>query len=340
MAILFMDGLDMYSNVTDLGAGGWGVASFNFSTTGGRFGGGAIVNGTATTTAVTVDITGAALGDTYIACFAYRQIQSLNNVVQFRAGTVILAQLNISNAGVVTFVPQSGSNIASASGVVPSGVWVYIEFKVTFGTNASTGSVDVRVNGTSVLSGSGLDTHNGNVVTNMRFVGGGSSNSNFWDDVVLIKGAGASPTDFIGDCRIDYIIPDGDKTLQDWTKSSGSNAYELIDDTLNAHDGDSTYIFSTTAGDESEFEMSDVAGASDLVHAIQLRGRVRKTDAGAASYRLYIDSNSNRENGPTVNPTTTYDPSRNGIIPLNPDGSVAWDDTAVNALIVGAERIT
>jgi hypothetical protein len=75
------------------------------------------------------------------------------------------------------------------------------------------------------------------------------------------------------------------------------------------------------------------------VYAVQVQAYAKKDDAGAASYRVGINSNSNVENGPDVSPGTGY-AATFAIWDLDPDGDVAWDEAAVNALKVRVENRT
>ncbi len=120
-------------------------------------------------------------------------------------GTSIQAN---TDGSVRAVVGNSGSvHGTSSAGAMPGmsdtsgGTWKYVEVKVK--VHASAGTVDVQVNGASVLSLSGLDTDNGGSKVECEFFrllqlsGGG------YDDVYLCDTAGSIRNDFLGDIVVE-----------------------------------------------------------------------------------------------------------------------------------------
>jgi hypothetical protein len=343
MTLVFMDGFDCYASGADNDASGGMVLNntAQFSTSEGRYGGGCLRNNGTFGNVNQLNFTGAQ-GETFIACFAYFHPGSAATTDAFRfrtTGGAALAGISHDVDGKISFNPQSGSSITETGTSLTPNQWVWVEFSVTFGTNASTGSFEVRVNGTTVLSGGSLDTHTGVNPGQFCMMGaGGSVNTRRMDDLVLIKVDGTAPNTFIGDSRIDNLRPNGNTADADWSGGTNSSDYLEVDDTLNAADGDTTYISVDAAatGDVSRFAYTNLVGTPNSIRAVQPRIRARKTDAGAAAYRAFIDSGA-VANGPTINPTEGYVWHRNGMFVQDPNTTAAWIATGVNALTVGVE---
>lgn len=343
MAIQFADGFDLYANVADVLKGGWGRShiSVGLSTTNGRFGGGCLQIVDAPSDQGWSGSMYAANGETIIIGFAFRQEHSTSVTVGNIISTALFS-LRLSGTGVLTLLDQAGSTVGTSGAVVTQGQWHYIELKVTLGTNDSNGVASVRVNEDVVISATGQDFFSSglNFISTVTLGGpsSGSGGSLRFDDVIIIDETGSDITDFIGDTRIDTIIPNADGGVVDWTASAGDD-YETVDDTPNAANDDTDYISSNTPGQESRFAMTDLGGSLDI-HALQVRLRARKDNAGTRTIRGLVNSNSNEALGPAVGLSTDYAWLRNGVIYENPDGDVAWDVTSVNAVQAGVEVVT
>jgi len=107
-----------------------------------------------------------------------------------------------------------------------SGRWYYIEMDATIHT--STGSVQVWIDNTSVFSQSGINT--------------AAAGSNDWDVFRVVLGAGEFFDDHyvlddqaglntrLGPVVIEGLLPNGDTGFQDWTPSTGTQHFSLVDD--------------------------------------------------------------------------------------------------------------
>ena len=146
-------------------------------------------------------------------------------------------------------------------------------------------------------------------------------------------------TDFIGDVKITTQSPTADAATVDWTASAGSD-YQCVDETPNAANDDTDYISSSTAGQESRFAMSNLAATPAAVHAVQVRYRAKKTDAGNRTIRSLVNSNATESVGVERGLSTAYKWFHGDVFELDPDGSVDWDGAAIDALEVGVEVVT
>jgi hypothetical protein len=108
-----------------------------------------------------------------------------------------------------------------------SATWKYVEVKVKVHDTA--GTVEVRVDGTTVINVTGADTRNNNAACTGLVncvgwvypnVGGGAT---YWlDDIYILNEQGSSPfNDFLGDVTISYLQPNGVGSQTDWTPSAG-----------------------------------------------------------------------------------------------------------------------
>jgi hypothetical protein len=162
------------------------------------------------------------------------------------------------------------------------GTWYYIEIKVVIHDTA--GSVELRINGATVASASGVDTRNGGtgVVNGFQFGAGhgGSSqrtNANFCD-LYVCDGSGAINNSFLGDCKVECLFPNGAGAETQWTPSAGSN-YQNVDETPPNDDTD--YNKSNTVDQVDTYAMTDLASTTGLIYGVQYLDYVRKDNAGS-----------------------------------------------------------
>lgn len=134
------------------------------------------------------------------------------------------------------------------------GDWNYIEFKSSIGDSVSW---EVRLNMSSVLSGSGADLKSSanayfNKVSFYLDHGGATAvGDTAWvDDFYIVNG-----TDYLGDVRVDYSVPVLDVVKQ-FTPSSGILNYDMVNETV--IDGDSTYVQHEATPGQDVYECADL----------------------------------------------------------------------------------
>lgn len=158
----------------------------------------------------------------------------------------------------------------------------YVEFKALI--HASAGTVDVRIDGASVLALTGIDTMETATAAWDEFaighVGGPSSLIVQIDDLYVADSTGSDVNDFTGDLRIDVCQPTADGAATSFTPSSGSDNFAMVDE--DAADGDSTYNESSTVNHIDSFTTED-APTSNPIIAVAVTMQARKTDAGSST---------------------------------------------------------
>ncbi len=241
----------------------------------------------------------------------------------------------VVGAGYGVAVYRNATLIAT-SALLPQiviGAYCYIELDVTI--HNSTGAYEVRVDEVAVLSASGVDTANtaNNYATGFGFIGG-QGNSAF-DDYYCCDTTGSNYNTFLGDVRVETLMPTSNSSVQ-WTPSTGTN-YQTVDETtLSAAD----YNESSTVGHIDKFGLQDLTTTPTTVHAVAPIMNQAKVDAGGRTIRNILDSGGTVRNGASVSPTLTTPLYTTDIVMLNPNGSVAWTGTSVNALLAGYEIVT
>jgi hypothetical protein len=261
-------------------------------------------------------------------------VPASRNILNFRSSATAQGTLGLFADGRVYLTNSAGTVVATSAASVPEGLGTgaYIEAKITFG---DAGAFELRVNGATEGSGTS-DFKNGAApasADNIR-IGHLSTNTNCAsriDDFYLCDTLGSVNNDFLGDCRVDTIRPNGAGNYTQFTPSAGAN-WEAVDDgTPNTTD----YVDSTTVGHRDSYAMGNLAPLNDTtVYAVQTLVAVNKDNSGFRQVRPFVRSGGVDGDGGIATLGTSQTYARH-IHDLNPNGDVAWTEGAVNAMEAG-----
>jgi hypothetical protein len=246
----------------------------------------------------------------------------------------IQVYLLISSNGTISVYRYNGNLLASSSaGVIQSDTWQYIEFKTTI--DNSSGIAIVKVNGVEVINESSLDTQysasaNVNMVQLLNNAGG----STYFDDFYICDTSGTKNNDFLGDINITTLYPNADGTYSQFTPSSGSDHYALVDE-AQLTDDDADYTESATAGNKETFTFETFTGTTTIL-AVQSCMAVKNTDAGTLNVQPVLISGAS----PTETDGSNYLLSSTTkcmmtIYEKEPIDDVDWTASKVNAAEFG-----
>jgi hypothetical protein len=239
-------------------------------------------------------------------------------------------------------VTRNGNSVSGGKGTqaISAGVWHYIEFKVTIGTSIAAGTCVVKVDGATVVTvAAGQSVQNTvNASANQVRIGAMGvtyfAGTTQFDDHYICNPSGAHNNDFLGDVRVDTLFPTSDGHYTDWTPSSGSSHFALVDD---ATPDLGTYVGSTTVGNRDSYGMSELEPlVSQTVYGVQVNVAVLKDTTGLRSIETFLRSNSVDVDGATA-AISTDQAFISQVFETNPDGGVAWTETTVDAAEAGVK---
>ena len=125
------------------------------------------------------------------------------------------------------------------------------------------------------------------------------------------------------------------KTTIDFT-AVYQNFYAVND---SAVDGDTSYVYSGTANNVDQYDLSDLPSTPAAIYAVQARLVSRKSDTTTRGAKLQVKSGSTTSESSEVIQSTTYT-AINVTHVVDPDTSAAWTASAVNALKLGVKVST
>lgn len=277
---------------------------------------------------------------TWIVGFAYKRDYASNDekpILQLRdnAGAVQVALCLRGLDGLLRLWRGDQTTLLATSTVaLPTGAWSFLELKTTIHDTA--GAMELRINGATAATFSGDTKYSSTIGTarSIRLSGGVYSSTYYgWiDDLYICDGAGATNNDFLGDCRVDTLYPNGSGASAQFAPTGSAANWENVDDVT--PDDDASYNASDTAGAVDSFAFTDMAVLNTTVFGLQANILARKDDAGSRTLRAIARiGGANHEGGDLSLSDSYLDLTQ--VWPLNPATSTAWTESQINAAEFG-----
>lgn len=214
--------------------------------------------------------------------------------------------------------------------------WYYIELKVVL--DNSVGTAEVRVDGTAVINKTSIDTQGRATATwaGLRITQGNCD----VDDLYLCDGSGSINNDFLGDCRVEALLPQTDAVTAGFnaglTPSTGSDHGALVDEVT--PNGDTDYNKGATAGLKDTYNFPNMASTGDI-KGVQVLLYVRKTDQVTKTLRPVVRHAGTDYPGTTVTAAIGFEYKRQ-LYETNPGTSAVFTGSDVNSLQAGGEVVS
>jgi len=332
MSLIHLDGFDEYSGASDPAM--QYTMNGQFSTSAGRYGGGAL------------NISGYNQTIQYVLPSPQTEIWlgfAMNNQ-ETSSQQLVLALGSPSNtegalwyqgnSGAWTFYRgQQDSSLGTATKAIMANSWHWIE--VHYKIDPSAGVLELWIDGVQIMDLTGVDNSKtgGTSLTTLTFGGANNSQAAYYDDLYILNTSGSANNGRLGDSRIETLKPTSDAGPNNGTPSSGSTHYAMVDE--NQNDGStSTITIANTSGQEELFGMGSLDGTPATVHAVKVTCIAEKTDGGSCSGEAVVSSSGTAAEGAST-PLLTSFSLIGGIFETDPHTSAAWAYGAVNAMDCG-----
>lgn len=281
-----------------------------------------------------------AANDTWIVGFAYYYNKTTNieePILQLFDGATVQCAVNLQcNGELQARKSAGGTSIGFTTGArIRAGVWNYIEVKIK--VNATTGTVDIRVNGVSVMSVTGKNTDQAasGQATKIALCGASSGNQSTFDDFYVCDKSGSNNNTFLGGQKVTTLFPTGDSGTNQWTPSSGSNHFDRVNE--NPHDSSTTYLSDILTGDTEEFNYADTGSEVTLIKGV-LVNTVFETDSALPfSVKNHVNSGgTSSDDAGTAGTNGTYD-TASFLVESDPNTTALWTKTNLDAALFGVK---
>jgi hypothetical protein len=346
MSIILTEGFDLIGSNADLLGRGWTIAEAGvIAATANQYGGRAWDLGTTDDTVLALNMPVVIGTQPYISVACWRLYTTIPGTA---AGSIIgigdgvspvttlapnSAHVYLQNAagGGIRVSKANNTEVITLGSRIKANVWQHYELRVF--VDHSVGTLEFWLDGILEVSETGIDTRDSGTTGNIHFTGNNDPSNCYIDDIVITQDATTEHAQ-IGLHRIHTLLPDGAGTNTAWT---GSNTD--VDDPFGASDGDTTFASESVVNDKQDYTFDNLSESPASVISVTVVTEARKDDSGTVGLTSFVLSNAVEGAGTEVGLSEAYSTS-NDFFPLNPDGSVAWTETTVNALQAGHEITT
>lgn len=253
-----------------------------------------------------------------------------------RDGTLNQVGIYVRNGGdiVVTNGAIGGTVLATSPVLIAQNVYNHLQFKVVI--NNTTGSVELRINGSSsaAWNPTGLNTRNGTATAqcnSIQFASPVGTNGANIDDFYCFNDQGAVPNNWQGDVRAIQQMPSSDSSVT-WTHSTGTTNFATVNELK--QNADTNYVSTATVNAVDAYGVSALATIPASIIAVQTKMIARMDDTGPHTVKSRLTSSGTNADSANLSLSTTYQ----WISQLNlvdPHTSAAWTPTGIAAVTLG-----
>ena len=255
------------------------------------------------------------------------------NVITLRANTS--GQLVLENN-------RTAANLITSAGGQSfySGVWHYVELKISWGASAS---AEIRLDGLTVGSVSGVDTrsHASDPGYNQLCIGApitvASGMAIYIDDFYLCNTSGATNNNFLGPISVYTLYPTSNGAINQFTPTGAVNNWEAVKE--QNHDSNATYVASSSPNASDRYNVTDIGAVSpSTIYGVTVNSWSIKMEASGRQIRHNVTVGGNTANGSAVTPTVGTYMHAQELFATNPSGG-SWTKADVDAMEIGIEGL-
>jgi len=263
-------------------------------------------------------------------------------IINFLDAGTTQCGLTYMNNGYLNFgAGTSGDNLASSLDFFPINSDAYYDIELKVRVHNTLGSVELRINGVQQFSVSNVNTRStSNNFSNVIRIGPLTGNTicvPFFKQFILMDTTGSVMNDFIGPVDVTSLRPNADGEYDDWTANTGTR-FAAVNQAVT--DGDTTFVSSSTPGDQVTFQLGNLPSGVTDVFAVFPQMQIRREQGTTRICKFLMRSGIDDELGAkelAIGPTYAF---RQEAITTSPFTTNAWDVAEVNGLELGVEITT
>ena len=241
--------------------------------------------------------------------------------------------LRLTTLGKFT-VTRNGTTLGTSTVGIAIATFHHIVFKVKI--HSSIGTVDVVLDGVNILSLTGQNTQATGNATADRFLIQGASNGSQVCDISVADGTGAVAENLTIQTRIYCVVPNGDGATLNFTPSTGTSHYALVDEIPSTADTD--YNSSTAAGNIDLLDYTNLSLSGSAL-GVQVTTIARVDDASSPTIAAVCKSGSAANSiGTAFGVTSSYACYRE-LYDLDPNTSAAFTVSAIDSAKFGYKQV-
>lgn len=213
------------------------------------------------------------------------------------------------------------------------------ELYVNSVSGAGNGTITIRANGTQVYHNAAATTFSFGPIDQVRIRNTASGTNEFMEvrDFIVCDTGGTIANTWIGQDKHVYgLLPNADGNYSQWTRSTGTTDYTLVDEVSRSS---SDYIEEGTTSTNKTSVGLEATGSETDILAVQVHSNAFLSAAGSEQFREIMRHSTSDGNGTTHTVDSTTEEAFRSIFELNPSTSAQWTAAALDAAEIGVEYI-
>lgn len=234
----------------------------------------------------------------------------------------------LSNGSITVLSTNSSSSITRATSqpsIIQPNTWYYLEAKIVTSTN-STGSIQIKVDTTTVISSSSISTVVLNSGINTFYIPGNSYKI-IYDDIYVLSTSGSVNNNFLGIQKVYVAYPESVGSNTSWSVNG------QIPDTLNTNN----YIYSNTTGNISTFNLQDFNSTLSTITGLQVGLGTKKEGSNTRTISSYLYDGTGYLDTKQFKVTNNY--KINSVVYDQHPSSTTWTRSNLNSMEFGIKNV-
>lgn len=259
-------------------------------------------------------------------------------ILKFHDGQDVQLDLRINFDGTLSLT-RHGAPLTGGTSVfaLQVGGWYFIEVKVKFSNAIAAGDCQVRVNNNQVINvAAGQDCQaTANSTANAIWLSGTAASCAF-DDPYICDGVGPLCNNFLGDSKIQTILPNGPGDVTQFAVTGALANWQAVNTVPPA--GDTRYVSGSTPAQRDLYNFADPV-VTGSIWGIQTNLFARKEDSGERTMAAVVKSGGTEYDGVAFYPATSY-LFFTEVRQVDPATALPWTQPSINALQAGSKIIS
>jgi hypothetical protein len=279
---------------------------------------------------------------TYIVGFGFQYADLgtvTHNIMHFYDDAVAQISLRIDPVTRFLIVNSGVDELATGTIEITSDTSHYIEVKGF--ADATTGTVEVRVNGVTDISLTNQTTvQSGNAQINkIGFDGLGSSLNYILDDIYILDGDGSVNNDFLGDMRVEMVVVNHEGDSSEWEAvPSDPVATPNPDNWEEVKQVDPERVRTATLNAKDLYGLKRLKVATENIAAVQISIVGRNENSTTHIITPILKSGGTEYNQTPIEFTDNALRTYSQVLDVSPMTGVAWTSSEFDNLQVGFKK--
>ncbi len=230
-------------------------------------------------------------------------------------------------------INTSGGVLASGSRLMTNDTWYILEMYLKI--DDTVGRFVLKINGITDIDFTG-DTKPSSYTSFNRLIFYGGANfvgfpTLYIDDIAINDTNGTEDNSWCGDGRVERLFPNADGDMLEWTPSSGSVHYTMVDEV--PEDEDSTFVYTSASMKQDMYQLSTYTPTNKSIRRVWAEARAKDFSSQGKSIKIGVKTGSsvNLSASATVLESEPYGRIYGDVYTAGSSGS-GWTSDELNVL--------